>query len=114
MDFPVYCLFLAVVHFLIVYGMAIGLKTSYSAMWSVSTISSGLIAVFVRRLDPDWRAQVKQIMAGGHSKQLMGQLFLGLLILLAGGIASFAVIYRAYGSGATLFSASTNLLVSSI
>jgi hypothetical protein len=114
MDFSIYCLLLAVVHFLIVYVMAVGLKTSYSAMWAVSTISSGLITVFVKRLDPDWRQRVREISEGKNMKAILGQFFLGLLILLAGGLASFAVIFRAYGPGATLFSAGTNLLVSSI
>ena len=114
MDFSIYCLLLAVIHFLIVYVMAVGLKTSYSAMWAVSTISSGLITVFVKRLDPDWRQRVREISEGKNVRTIMGQFFLGLLILLAGGLASFAVIFRAYGPGATLFSAGTNLLVSSI
>lgn len=114
MDFAGTCFFLAVSHFVIVYFMAFTLKTSYPVMWGVSTVSSGIIAMFVRRLNPEWHERLLNLAKNGHRKQVVGQLILGLLFLLAGGLASFAVIYRAYGPGATLFTAGTNLLVSSI
>ena len=114
MDFAGYCFLLAVFHFVVVYIMAIVMKTSYGVMWGVSTISSAIIATFVRQMNPEWHARLLDLAKNGGRKQVVGQLVLGLLFLLAGGLASFAVIYRAYGAGATLFTAGTNLLVSSI
>ena len=114
MDFAGYCFLLAVFHFVVVYFMAIVMKTSYGVMWATSTVSSAIIAAYVRRVNPEWRTRLLALAENGHRPQVFGQLFLGLLFLLAGGLASFAVIYRAYGTGATLFTAGTNLLVSSI
>jgi hypothetical protein len=112
MNFTTLCILLAVVHFVLVYVLAVVMKVSYTAMWFVSTAVTGFVAAYVRRMTPYFREMNARIKQGALplAEDIMG----GVVALMAGGVASAFVIYRTYGLGATLITAGTGAVVSSL
>ncbi len=105
---------MAIVHFVLVYILAVVVKVNYATMWFISSIATGFVASYVRRMTPFWHNIIMKVQQTGDVRHLTVDLLGGILALTAGGVASAFVIYKTYGLGATLFTAGTGAVVSTI
>jgi len=111
LSFTSICLIMTITHFLIVYYLAVIAKFPYRTMWLISSLSSAVIGILVRRFSPFWQEKTLEVIKKGDVRPFTRDILFGLLVLLAGGAASLAVIYQTYGFGATLFTTGTSAVL---
>lgn len=114
LNFVTGSLAISLLHVFAVYFCAVVIKAPYIVTWFASILTSGFLFIMLRRLDPEWRAQLRTLLSGQNRLQSFEELSLGVLMYAASSIACWTIIYRTYGGLGLMVVAGSNAVASAV